>query len=154
MKSSASRSEPKRFAGATNRVEVYLNFPQPGLNLNLAERNSVQTQVFISEFFRRDEMVMTLGPNANAFGRRFKLEKRNEIGLNKLRAQWPTDCVLELCSADRHVPLNLNNAYSIFSALCLNWNHVVRALSIHTDIKLIGFDLPDARNTRAQVALK
>jgi len=94
MKSSASRSAPKRFAGATNRVEVYLNFPQPGLNLNLAERKSVQTQVFISEFFRRDEMVMTLGPNANAywslhqeiFSRRSLLDEikfsENLLGLN------------------------------------------------------------------------
>jgi hypothetical protein len=99
-------------------------------------------------------MVVTLGSDADTIKCSFKLEKGDEIRLHELGAYWSTDCVSKLCSADSDVLLNLNNAHPIFAAFCLNWNHVMRTLSIHTDIHLIGFNLPDTPNTRAQVALE
>ena len=137
------------------RPFIQPNACRPISRLRLTERgNPITTQFFLGEFFGRNELIMALSSYADAIWCAFKFEQGDQIGLNELRRQWPTDCIIELCGADRDVLLNLNDAQAIFPAFRLHGDNVMSAFAIHADIHFVGFNLSKVENVCAQMILK
>ena len=92
---------------------------------------------------------MALSLYSDAVGCLLKFKKRDQVGFDELRAHGATDRVVKLGSTKRNVLFNLHNAHPIFASLGLYWNNVVRALPIHPNVHLIGFDLAKTLHARS-----
>jgi len=113
----------------------------------------VRFQVRFSNFLSGYEAIMFFGNNGNPIFALLKLKEGDQIAFHELSADRPTDQVLKLARAHRHILLDLDDAQAVISAFCLHRKHIVDALFVDANIDFVGLDLTKLGNRRPEMIL-
>ena len=98
--------------------------------------------------------VLILGGGFGGLYAALEFEKRNDSFLHELGSDGSANQERKLGRTDGEVLVDLHDAEFVLAAFGLNGKNVVCSFLVHSNVKLVGFNLAHVRNGGAKVALK